>query len=408
MPNMPSQRLTPFAVTALFIIPSGFLLYYILFIYTIYIVSLIAFVASAVFFAIGRSLPFRAVVPSALLYGWWSLTALWSPNPEALYYVGVTGVFWLVGASAIVLKERFWEDATLWLIVLSSAACIISAFYSLYEVGTMIDESKGSMRSTFGTFLAAGISGALYFAITKRSIIAGLVFVASIFVGLQLGSRTFVLIAAPAVLATIFILTRKSEFARLLRYPIILSIALVLGVVANDMLADSGSDIAISGRQTSFSVDESIFSEARSPFEQGADVERRLLIAVGLESFFDNPVVGAGFLSTPEYMLAVYGRAVVAHGFPFFILGETGLIGLVIILIVVRHSLRGYWLAIRQSHPKRSETAMIEMTTFLAILGIGMFQQVYQEFYLFIFLILGSYYNVQYDLNAGARRGSFR
>jgi hypothetical protein len=381
---------TAVRLPALAVVPIGIVLYYVIFSYTLYMVGLALLAGIAVVLMPRANTPWRECMPLLAMYAWWWVTVIWSPDADAAFYLAVAGVYVLFGVVAAAMKERLGEFFPLRLIMLCGLAFVICAIYSRLSIGDFIDLEKGSMRTIFSAFFLAAMPAATYFALQHRSVFAGFVLLLMLGIGFQLGSRTFFLLSIPAVFLTAMVVWRTSPFLRLAQIPLMVLVAVAVGGVMVEAAASSGSDVfeAIE-RRTSLQVDEATFWEARNPQLAAADLERRLLVVVGLDSFSEHPLVGAGYYSTPFYMGQYYRSELTAHGFPLFLLGETGLIGTLLCLIVLWLAARGYRHHAKQLPGEQATVAYVELITLGIIVAVGLFHQVYSDFYLYLFLGIG-------------------
>ena len=385
-----SDRLRALRFLAFLIIPAGILSYYIIFSFTYYVGGLLAFAGVALLTSPGTSIPYKAVVPGVALYAWWVFSVTWSPYVEAAFWVALTGVYVTYLLLAAPIKVRFGDLFALQLMMLCGMAWASCALISYYEVGAFIDETKGSVRSTYGAFFLASLPASLFLAIQRRSLLAIAVLILTLAIGVQLASRTFLLLSLPALLGTMMVTFRDSEVFRLVRWPLLLLVGVVGAAIFVEAAAFSGSDLFETiGRGTSFQIDETVFAEARTPWLASEDLVRRLLVVVGLDSFRESPIFGAGFMSTPFYLGQYYTVEQSAHGLPLFLLGETGLIGTALFFWLLLTSVLGYVLHARRMTGEAATIAYVELTTLCIVLANGMFHQVYFDFYFYLFLGIG-------------------
>ena len=330
------------------------------------------------------------LLPALLLYLWWWVTVSWSPNPDATFYLALTGVYAVFALLAAPLEGRFGNAFALRVIALCSLGFGICALVSYVGSGALIDDEKGSVRSLFAAFFIAGLPACTYFAMRHASPLAAGIGLFTAIIGFQLGSRTFILLSLPAILGTVMIVGRNWPLLRMARFPLgLLAGIALLAVIGEAAGFSTDSVFQLIGRGTSFQIDQAVFAEVHNSAAAADDLERRLLVVVGLDSFQRNPLFGAGFLSTPFYVGNYYYESLTAHGLPLFLLGETGLVGTAIFLWLVWWVCKGYLRRARQLSQDNATVLYVELLTFLVITANGLFHQVYSDFYYYLFVGLG-------------------
>lgn len=378
---------------ALLVIPTGILLYYFLFYLSLFAGAALLFVLLVAAVSRPGDYAVYQCLPILILFAWWGVTLFWTPATDFWLLYATTGLYAAFAFLAGPLKTRFDDRFALRLMTFCAAAFAICGAVAFAQFNTVVDETKGAIRTLLGAYFLVGLPGATYLAFRYRSIMAGAVILAMIAVGADLGSRTFVLISLPAVVLTLMVIGRGSRFMRLARWPIIVISALAVAAVVLEASNFSAVGVMdkLSGRASSFAVDEATFAEAKDPAAAADDLERRLLVAVGMESFNRSPIFGAGFLSTRYYVGFYYAQEMTAHGLPFFLLGETGLIGTLIFLIALWVPLTGYYRHAKLLNFDGASVAYVELITLVVILFNGLFHQVYSDFYFYLFLGIGAW-----------------
>ena len=333
----------------------------------------------------------RHIGALAVFYAYLSLTALWSYSPsETLYYAVadllqpaafVMGIVWaqnnpprrLSEYSAMFVSARCSHRGridgrvrrvlfrSVWLDPVSRGA------------GARDRAPDADLASQAATDSAAAVLPAL-----------------AVLLILVLGSRAALVLAAPVLVASFYSVSEgRLKFIRAtVRFGVLgLLGALVIWSVPG---LRHGAEAAL-GR---FGPDNLSFAitpggaDAVLTDEIQADLDRRLQAAVALGSFLNRPLTGGGYMSTLSITTAAYGRVgLSAHGLPFTLLGETGLIGTAIFLWF----LLGCYRSVRRRFAfplARTDASFhrILLVTLGAMLLFGVFHQIHQVPSFFVLL----------------------
>jgi len=336
--------------------------------------------------ALTKSLRIRraagAFAPLVAFYTYLALTSLWSYSPaRTLYYLATD----LLMPTAFVLA-LIWaqntdrEDLGLFFEMTVLANLLVIA-YSLVSVGEVIDESYYAIRSSYGFAFATAIPFLVWRSSLRGSIVARTLLLLCVGLLAILGSRTG-LLALPFLLAGSFLivwrLSPRRAFGWLAGFLTTSSVVLAIAIQAPGIRESFDSALSRFNQQN-LSLDISSQVEEELSSQDAVDIDRRLQAFAAVQSFLESPIIGRGYMSTAAKTEDMYGREISAHGLPFTLLGETGLIGTVLFLLVLASYFR------RLFRLKRLAATPIErgyyLITFLTMGGMlifGMSQQLHQ------------------------------
>ncbi len=124
---------------------------------------------------------------------------------------------------------------------------------------------------------------------------------------------------------------------------------------------------------------------------RGEDLERRLLWLISYEAFVEHPVVGVGYGGIGDRFDDAFGYVMTSHGFVTTLLGETGILGTILFLLVMLGYFRRIGRAIRAGVSDEKATSFLRASraAMIGILVIGLFHQVYQDQIFYILLAWG-------------------
>jgi hypothetical protein len=207
---------------------------------------------------------------------------------------------------------------------------------------------------------------------------------------LVLGSRAALALAAPVLVASFYSVSEgRLRFIRATaRFGVLgLLVALVIWSVPG---LRHGAQAALSRfgpENLSFAITPGGAAGVLTD-EIQADLDRRLQAAVALGSFLNRPLTGGGYMSTLSITTAVFGRVgLSAHGLPFTLLGETGLIGTAIFLWFLLGCYRSVRRRLASPLPGTDASFhRILLVTLGAMLFFGAFHQIHQVPSFFVLL----------------------
>jgi hypothetical protein len=270
----------------------------------------------------------RHIGALAVFYAYLPLTALWSYSPsETLYYVladllqpvaFVMGIVWAQNNP----PRRLSEYSAMFV----SAHVFIAVTLMVASGGFFFDQ-YGSIRSALGLALVTGLPMLIWRAKLRRTVLRAALPALAVLIILVLGSRAALILAGPVLVASFYAVSEGR--LRFLRATARFGVLGLLGVLVIWSVPGlrHGAEAALSR----FGPDDLSFAITPGGVAGGdiqADFDRRLQAAVALGSFLDRPLTGGGYMSTLSITTAAYGRVgLSAHGLPFTLLGETGLIG---------------------------------------------------------------------------------
>jgi hypothetical protein len=333
----------------------------------------------------------RHIGALAVFYAYLALTALWSYSPsETVYYVVadllqpvafVMGIVWAQNNPPRRLSEY---------IPMFVSAHILIAIVLMVASGGFFFDQYGSIRSALGLALVTGLPMLIWRAKLQRTVVRAVLPALAVLIILVLGSRAALALAAPVLVASFYSVSEgRLRFIRATARFGVLGLlgALVIWSVpglrhgAEAALSRFGPDnlsFAITpGGTTGLLTD-----------EIQADLDRRLQAAVALGSFLNRPLTGGGYMSTLSITTAAYGRVgLSAHGLPFTLLGETGLIGTAIFLWFLLGCYRSVRRRLASPLPGTDASFhRILLVTLGAMLLFGVFHQIHQVPSFFVLL----------------------
>lgn len=372
---------------------AGTLGYYFIWSYAIILGAYALIVAVCLISSVQSRLSLTYALPVLVPFAYWWTSLLWSPlREEGTQQLLFDSLFVMFSFLPLIMKRKFNDKLPIYLIFTAAVCYLLCALVAQATTGDFIDITRGSVRSLFGNYFLMGMPCATYLTFRKRSIVAGAILAGMIFVGLQIGSRTFLLFCAPLLFLSLSAIFRHSMFWSRFILPLGVISAVAGGIFFAVVPLTQSSTIRFQERELSLDLSDTLFQEAARPVADSIDVERRLTTLVGLQSFEADPIFGAGFMSTP-YFVGQYSRfETTAHGLPLFLLGETGLVGTTLFVGVLLLVLLGY--ARYRRLPRTLEAAdifLIELCTFVATFINGLFHQMYNDPVLWLFMGIGLY-----------------
>jgi hypothetical protein len=346
----------------------------------------------------------RHIGALTVFYAYLLLTALWSYSPsETLYYAiadllqpvaFVIGIVWAQNNP----PRRLSEYSAMFV----SAHVLIAVTLMVASGGFFFDQ-YGSIRSALGLALVTGLPMLIWRAKLQRTVLRAALPAVAVLIILVLGSRAALLLAGPVLVASFYAVSEGR--LRFLRATARFGVLGLLGVLVIWSVPGlrHGAEAALSR----FGPDELSFAITPGGVAAGdiqADFDRRLQAAVALSSFLSRPLTGGGYMSTLSITTAAYGRVgLSAHGLPFTLLGETGLIGTAIFLWFLLGCYRSVRRRLASSVAGTDASFYrILLVTLGAMLLFGAFHQIHQVPSFFV--LLGWGYAADRQVLAPTRR----
>ena len=333
----------------------------------------------------------RHVCAIATFYAYLALTALWSYSSSGtLYYVLVDLLQPIAFVLGIVWAQNNPPRRLSAYVAMFVTAHVLLALASIASSGGLYFDQYGSIRSAFGLAFATGLPILIWRAKLRPTLPRVLLAVLSTLLILVLGSRAALLLVAPVILGSFYSLSKGR--LKFIRATLRLGAVGLLAVIIIWLVPGfrHGAEAAL----TRFDPDNLSFAvglgggDAVLTDEVQADVDRRLQAAVALGSFLDRPFTGGGYMSTLFMTTDMYGRVgLSAHGLPFTLLGETGLVGSAIFVWF----LIGCYRSVRRRlaspiSPSDASFHRILLVTLAAMLFFGFFHQIHQVPSFFVLL----------------------
>jgi hypothetical protein len=325
-------------------------------------------------------------VASGLLPLFWvyvAISATWSPDPAyVMPYAGLSlaylGVFWIGGVWSSNSSPWWLSAFYLWVVL----AHLLIAAVSLWRTGFMVDPHYGTIRSAFGFAFVSALPLLMWRAAVAPSLQRHALVYVVIAAAISAGNRAALLLLPLIGIATVVVLARYYQTRRGLSLIGLVLVAVVpLAIVAFPGVTRGLEETMARFGSNSFSLDisERVEEELRA-VETAADIDRRLQAFVAITSFAQRPITGRGYYSTYIVASREYGREAGAHGLPFFLLGETGIVGTVLFAGLII----GYYTAVwrkAQSSATDEERAfwLCASLAMAGMLGVGMFQQPWHD-----------------------------
>ena len=377
----------------------GIELYYFLLLYRLYFAGLIGILAYLAY--VSRSSGYRVAYTYPVIlvacYGYLLLSTLWSPlESVGLYKISVESVYFLF-ALIPTLERVCGSDLKFRMLQSGSLAFCMAAIAAYVTVGNVVDPAKPSIRTLIGAAFLASIPAHVYLVSRRKSLLsfAALVAIGAIALGLE--NRTLLLFGPPVFLAAVFIAVRErlSDGRRFRQ-------TLGIAIIVVPLLALLAGELYFSGvysrlrTDTSLNVSREVLQEQFSEHSAG-DLERRIYTFVSIGMFVDHPVWGAGYGSSPYYVHRVSQFTTVAHGLPFMLLAETGVIGTALFSIAIFWSFRGYAQKLRVTDDRDGKLRVrMELLSLCALLLVGLSHQIYDDIYFYMFLGTGLFYRFHF------------
>lgn len=319
----------------------------------------------------------------AVFYAYLALTIIWAYSPaRTLYYLAgdllmptafVLGLIWAQNTDK--------EDLGLYFEAMVLANLVVIG-YSLLSVGDVIDEAYYAIRSWYGFAFATAIPFLVWRSSIRRSVVARVLLLLCVGLLAVLGSRTG-LLALPLLMLGSFLVVWRVSPRRTLAwfggFLIASSVTLSIAIQVPSVEATFKEALSrFSSQNLSLDISSNVEEELSS--QEAVDIDRRLQAFTALQSFVESPVLGRGYMSTAAKTEDLYGREISAHGLPFTLLGETGLVGTVLFLLVLRSYFRRLLQLKRlAATPAERGYYLITLLTMGGMLFFGMTQQLHQN-----------------------------
>lgn len=330
----------------------------------------------------------RHIGALAVFYAYLALTALWSYSPsETLYYAiadllqpvaFVMGIVWAQNNP----PRRLSEYSAMFVF-----AHVLIAVTLMVASGGFFFDQYGSIRSALGLALVTGLPMLIWRAKLQRTVLRAALPALAVLIILVLGSRAALVLAGPVLVASFYSVSEGR--LRFLRATARFGVLGLLGVLV--IWSVPGLRHGAQAALSRFGPNELSFAITPGGVAAGdiqADFDRRLQAAVALSSFLDRPLTGGGYMSTLSITTAAYGRVgLSAHGLPFTLLGETGLIGTAIFLWFLLGCYRSVRRRLASSLAGTDASFYrILLVTLGAMLLFGAFHQIHQVPTFFVLL----------------------
>jgi hypothetical protein len=389
---------------------AGIVLFYFYFLFRLYYGALILILVYLAYVThaskLRRVYSYAAIVAACYLY--LAISISWSPQLSVSFYrISVDLVYFLFvlfpifeGYCSKDIKFRMLQTASL-------AACC-TACVAFLTLGEFVDPEKGSIRSTYGSIFLASIPAHVYLYSKRKSVLSLALLIAILVLAFNLGNRTLLIFGPPMLLVSVFLVLREEiQHSRNLRY--------VLGaaILALPIVIYGGSQLDLSKayyrvtHATSLEVGRQVLKEQMA-VDNPEDIERRIYTYVAISTFLARPITGGGYGSSSYYVRRVSNFETPAHGLPFMLLGEAGLIGTILFGTAIYLSFHGYKLKMgREKRDGNNIAVWFELLTFICILLVGASHQVYEDIYFYMFLGTGLLYKYHHrTIGRGNRIGN--
>jgi hypothetical protein len=372
----------------------GIVLFYVSYLFRFYYGAVILILAYLAYTTAGsKSPPYSYASIVTACFSYLALSIAWSPiQSESVYRTSVDFIYFLFVLVPI-LAAYCTEDVKFRMLQAASVAHCCTAIVALLTLGDFVDPTRGPIRTTYGVIFLASIPSHVYLISRHKSALSVAALVAIFVIGLQLGNRTLLIFGPPMLLASIVVAARQQiRTSRSLQYLLGGAIlALPFVAIAASQL-DLGRAYQRVTNATSFEVGREVLREQLDPGSR-ADRERLISTYVSITTFLAHPLIGGGYGSSPYFVRQVSTFETPAHGLPFMLLGETGLVGTLLFSTAIYLALRGYWRRLRRYPPPDERSRVwFELLTLSGVLLIGVAHQIYEDIYFFIFLGTGLYY----------------
>lgn len=311
----------------------------------------------------------KALALAAPIYVYAVVSTRWSPEPaDALIHAIYMSIAVAPGIAfgAVIARRYRGVDVAhgLGMLLLPfAAAAVIGAFQGTDP--TQVGE--GTFRSLLGSVLCLVspiLAGA--WALTRRRRFIFFLAIVAVF-ALTIGSRSALLLAAPAAFISVLLHDRRTALRLLALWTI--PFALVLALLGSSALE------RFSAGSTSLEVGESVLDELQASPDEQTDIDRRLAIFTATRAFVEHPLFGIGYAGLLQLHRADYGKQdLSAHGLVPGSLGELGLLGMSIFAVLVWRVLHRARRALRD--PRTCDPMTIHYMVGLGtLLLFGLFHQ---------------------------------
>jgi len=381
---------------------SGTMLYYFLFQYRFYEGGISLIFVVAYLLAKTQSFPV-SISPMLAFCGFMLLSTTWAPNPADGQAAFVNIVpFILFSLAAPLLLRTGSPGVELRIAQAIAIAYLFISLAAFAQVGSFVDESKGSIRTIIGNTFLISIPAYVYYVVDRRSAASLILLLATVVVGVLSESRTFTLFAVPVGLACFVLYRLRPGNRAATRRTAVVALAAAIVAFGGYKAAQTGTgDSRLGSAGTSFSINQQVLDEIKNPKLADADIERRLSLFMALTSFVNSPATGGGFFSTGYYVEQVSKFKTSAHGWPSTLLGEMGIIGTALFGWLVVTALNGFRRALRAVGASGRPLIYAQLMSFIAVLISGMFHQAYQDVFFYLFAGFGLYYHRRFRVLNG-------
>lgn len=322
----------------------------------------------------------KALVQASPIYLYALLSTTWSPQPADAFF----DVLYVCAAVApsialgVTLGRRY--DGVK---ISQGMGVLLIPFAAQAAYGALLGQDPmlvgdGTMRSLLGSaicLVSPVLAGAWALTRQRRFAVFGLI--AAIF-AITMESRSVVLFAGPAAMASLFLYNRGWALRLLKRWT--LPALIVLTIASPGMLSRFDSSA------TSLEVGESVLEDLALPTNERVDFDRRLTTFTAVQTFVSSPIFGGGYSSLFQTHRSEYGIELSAHGLVPGTLSELGLVGVLVIALVVWRVLRQAMRSVRQERSRDPMTIHF-IVGFCALLLLGFFHQTIES--VFFGLTLG-------------------
>jgi hypothetical protein len=328
-------------------------------------------------------------------------STLWSPSPAtAFWYFTGSLLYPLVFILSFVWARSIPRPTLAVFFELNLLVIFPLLMWYLVTNGKLPADHPIPIRSEFAQRIVTGIPFLVWQLRNRPRLGRKLLLVASLVASVVIESRAVILIAPIVLFASwVFIQRRAGRLRAATQAMALIAVAIGLAVALPPVRGLMERGLSRFGPQTMRLSISSAMDELSRPPEERADIERRVSLAVAMQSFLAHPFRGGGYYSTMTITGDLLPRAISAHGLPSTLLGETGLIGTMIFAWIIVRFFRRLARA-RAGAISESEHGFLQACTItmLAALLLGLLQQVDQTIWLYVLLAWGY---------AASRRGFF-
>ena len=364
----------------------GFVLFYAFFKYKLVLFGWLVCVGLFAVFWIARSIRFRldvrVLLPVLAFQGWLWLTAAWSYDPrQTLWWLALDSLLPVVFLLAISWAQNVTAWRLSWYFEMTAVLYSLLGLWFLVTTGGFVDDRFGAVRSGMAAALLTAVPFLFWRLRLRANPYRAALTVWTVLSLLAVGSRSALVLLPVALLGGVWIAVRTNR--RPLSTAFIAALATL--VVAGALLAVPAVRAGLAEGLARFSpAHQSLDVSAKVVSELGrseaVDIDRRLQAFVALETFLADPALGDGYMNTYMKVQDRFQREVSAHGLPFTLLAETGLVGTVLFLLMVASCYRALRRAAQGAASLRERGFMLTLTLTLTVLLLfGLFHQVHQN-----------------------------